>query len=160
MQQPHSVTHRKLPAELWSLLNLKSPPHIKVTSVPITPRALSYFWVGILWVALTAIEQEGSAPHGKSITLPRRGTLAAVPDPGWVAVRFSGDSAQAALPEPRARPSAPSLHLVYWGGGRNTETLSSEMSFNGVNDPFPSLSDPRRSGELCQIYTRITETNI
>lgn len=91
------------------------------------------------------------------ITLPRWGTLVAVTDPSWVAVHFSRDSAPAALPEPAAWPSAPSLRSVSWGGGRNTETLSSELSFNGVNDPFPSLSDPQRSGELCQIYTRITE---
>lgn len=62
-----------------------------------------------------------------------------------VAASRLGGCAQAALPEPGACgwPSAPSLHLVSQGGGRNTETLSSELSFNGVNDPFPSPSDPR-----------------
>lgn len=123
-------------------LNL-SPPHTKVISVPITPRALSYFWVGILWVALTTIWHEGSIPT-ENCPSKVGNTWWLLEHPARAAVCFPRDSAQAALPELGVCvwPPAPSLHLLSQGGERNMETLSSELSFNGVNDPFPSPSDP------------------
>lgn len=106
--------------------------------MPITPRALSDFWVGILWVALRAVWQEGPANRpceaGNAWQLPQH--------------------CRAAHPEPAACRWPPAPHLGSGGRGRNTETLSSELSFNGVNDPFPSPSDPREIRGVLRVHTR------
>lgn len=97
MQQPHSVTHRKLPAELPSLSAHVSSTHQGNPLCQLSP-------------------QLGRA----------RGCC---PPPG---ISSSSGRVHAAF------CSFSALSVL---GGRNTEILSSELSFNGVSEQFRSLQE-------------------
>lgn len=120
--------------------------------MPITPRALSYFWVGTLWVALTAIQHEGSVPRGRS---PFRGGTGAAA----VAASRLGGCAQAALPEPGACewPSAPSLHLVSRGRGGTRKPSAQNWASMELTTHSHLHQIRGRSGELRQICTCINQ---